>query len=89
MRVLFQFISFKRKVEMLNLIVVGGSYLFPAGRAFKLAKDAINVTNSTNPIIFTKNITLVTYFKNATKTIKKFDQKNSSFTNTIFVCLPF
>lgn len=41
---------------MLNLIVVGASYLFPAGRAFKLAKDAINVTNSTNPIIFTKNI---------------------------------
>ena len=35
------------------------TYLFPGGRALKLVKDGINVTNSTNPLILTKNITLV------------------------------
>lgn len=43
---------------MLNLIVTGATYLFPGGRrALKLVKDGINVTNSTNPLILTKNIT--------------------------------
>ena len=41
---------------MLNLIAAGATYLFPGGRALKLVKDGINVTNSTNPLILTKNI---------------------------------
>ena len=32
---------------MLNLIAAGATYLFPGGRALKLVKDGINVTNST------------------------------------------
>ena len=36
---------------MLNLIVAGATYLFPCGRALKLVKGGINVTNSTNPLI--------------------------------------
>lgn len=30
---------------MLNLIATGATYLFPGGRALKLVKDGINVTN--------------------------------------------
>ena len=44
---------------MLNLITTGVTYLFPGGRALKLVKNGINVTNSTNPLILTKNITLM------------------------------
>ena len=44
---------------MLGLIAKGATYLFPGGRALKLVRDGINVTNSTNPLIFTKNITLI------------------------------
>lgn len=44
---------------MLNLIVTGATYLFPGGRALKLVKGGINVTNSTNPLVVTKNITLI------------------------------
>jgi len=44
---------------MLNLIAAGATYLFPGDRALKLVKDGINVANSTNPLILTKNITLV------------------------------
>lgn len=44
---------------MLDLIAAGATYLFPGGRALKLVKDGINVTNSTNPLILTKNITLI------------------------------
>ena len=44
---------------MLNLIATGASYLFPGGRALKLVKNGINITNSTNPLILTKNITLM------------------------------
>ena len=44
---------------MLNLIAAGATYLFPGGRALKLVKNGINVTNSTNPLILTKNITLI------------------------------
>ena len=44
---------------MLNLITASATYLFPCGRALKLVKNGINVTNSTNPLILTKNITLV------------------------------
>ena len=44
---------------MLNWIAAGATYLFPGGRALKLVKDGVNVTNSTNPLILTKNITLM------------------------------
>lgn len=43
---------------MLNLITAGVTYLFPGGRALKLVKNGINISNSTNPLILTKNITL-------------------------------
>ena len=44
---------------MLNLITAGAAYLFPCGRALKLIKNGVNITNSTNPLILTKNITLM------------------------------
>ena len=44
---------------MLNLIAAGISWVFPSGRAVKLLKNGINVSNSTNLLIFTKNITLI------------------------------
>lgn len=34
------------------------TYLFPSGRAVKLVKNGVNIPNSTNPLIITKNITL-------------------------------
>ena len=34
------------------------TYLFPGGRALKLIKNSVNITNSTNPFQITKNITL-------------------------------
>jgi len=34
------------------------TYMFPGGRALKLIKSGVNITNSTNPVILTKNITL-------------------------------
>ena len=43
---------------MFNLITTGATYLFPGGRALKLVKNGINISNSTNPLILTKNITL-------------------------------
>lgn len=44
---------------MLNLIAAGATYVFPGGRALKLIKGGVNVTNSTNPLILAKNITLI------------------------------
>ena len=44
---------------MLNFIAAGAYYLFPGARTIKLFKNGINVTNSTNPLILTKNITLI------------------------------
>lgn len=44
---------------MLNLIATGATYLFPGGRALKLVKNTVNITNSTNPLILTKNVTLL------------------------------
>lgn len=41
--------------NMLNLV----PSIFPGVRAIKLFKKSIEVTNSTNPLIMTKNITLV------------------------------
>lgn len=34
------------------------TYMFPGGRALKLVKNGINITNSSNPLTLTKNITL-------------------------------
>jgi len=34
------------------------TYMFPGGRALKLIKNSVNITNSTNPLTLTKNITL-------------------------------
>ena len=34
------------------------TYMFPGGRAFKLVINEVNITNSTNPLILSKNITL-------------------------------
>ena len=44
---------------MLKLIAAGASYLFPGARSLKLFKYGHKVTNSTNPLIITKNITLI------------------------------
>ena len=35
------------------------AYLFPGGRALKLIKTGVNVANETNPLLKTKNVTLV------------------------------
>lgn len=43
---------------MLNLITTGATLLFPSGRTLKLIKNGVNITNSTNPLLVTKNITL-------------------------------
>lgn len=43
---------------MIDFITIGATYLFPGGRALKLVKNGVNITNSTNPLILTKNITL-------------------------------
>ena len=43
---------------MWDLITTGGTYLFLGGRALKLIKTRVNVTNSTNSLSLTKNITL-------------------------------
>jgi hypothetical protein len=43
---------------MLGLISTGATLLFPAGRALKLVKNGVGITNSTNPLVLTKNTTL-------------------------------
>lgn len=43
---------------MLNLLTQPLTYIFPGGRALKLVKDGVNITNSSNPVILAKNITL-------------------------------
>ena len=43
---------------MFHLITMGATYLFPGGRALKLFIHGVNLTNSTNPLMVTKNITL-------------------------------
>lgn len=43
---------------MFDLITGGATLLFPGGRALKLIKNGVNITNYTNPLILTKNITL-------------------------------
>lgn len=43
---------------MFQFITNAATYIFPGGRALKLVKDGVNITNSTNPLMLTKNITL-------------------------------
>lgn len=43
---------------MLGLISSGAGLVFPALRAVKLFKNGARITNSTNPLVLTKNITL-------------------------------
>lgn len=39
---------------MFQIFSSAATYLFPGGRALKLVKDGVNITNSTNPILLTK-----------------------------------
>lgn len=41
-----------------DLISIGAPYMFPCGRALKLIKNGVKITNSTNPLTLTKNVTL-------------------------------
>lgn len=34
------------------------TYMFPGGRALKLVKNGVNITNSSNPFKLTKNVTV-------------------------------
>jgi len=43
---------------MLNLITELLTYMFPGGRTVKLIKNRVTITNSSNPLVLTKNITL-------------------------------
>lgn len=43
---------------MLDLITNEATLLFPGARALKLVKNGVNITNFTNPLVLTKNITL-------------------------------
>jgi hypothetical protein len=43
---------------MFQIFSGAATYLFPGGRALKSVKGGVNITNSTNPLILTKNITL-------------------------------
>ena len=43
---------------MYQIITGAATYLFPGGRTLKLSKNGVNITNSTNPLIITKNVTL-------------------------------
>lgn len=44
---------------MLNLITAAASYVFPGARALKLVRNGVNLTNTSNPLIISKNVTLV------------------------------
>jgi hypothetical protein len=43
---------------MFDLIASGANLIFPGARALKLVKAGVTVTNSTNPLVLAKNITL-------------------------------
>lgn len=43
---------------MVGLGIVS-TYMFLGERALKLVQDGVNITNSTNPLVLTKNITLM------------------------------
>jgi len=43
---------------MLGLFTESLTYLFPGGRTLKLIKNGVSVTNSSNPVVLAKNITL-------------------------------
>ena len=41
---------------MLDIIRTGVTVIFPGGRALKLVKSGVNISNSTNPLVLAKNI---------------------------------
>ena len=43
---------------MFQIFSSAATYLFPGARALKLVKSGANITNSTSPLMLTKNITL-------------------------------
>ena len=43
---------------MWNLVSTGLTYMFPGGRTLKLVRNGVNITNSSNPLVLAKNITL-------------------------------
>ncbi len=43
---------------MLGFITESLTYLFPGGRTLKLIKSGVNITNSSNPLLLAKNVTL-------------------------------
>ena len=47
-----------QEIRMFELITTGATYWFPGGRALKLVKNGVNITNSTNPLIVIKNVRL-------------------------------
>lgn len=43
---------------MWEIFANGLTYVFPGGRALKLITTGVKITNSSNPLLLTKNITL-------------------------------
>ena len=43
---------------MLGFFTESLTYLFPGGRTLKLIKNGVSITNSSNPVVLAKNITL-------------------------------
>jgi hypothetical protein len=43
---------------MFDLITTGATYIFPGDGSLKLVKNGVNITNSTNLFVGTKNITV-------------------------------
>ena len=44
---------------MIGLIGESFTYLFPGGRALKLIKNGVNITNSSNVLIKNKRVTII------------------------------
>jgi hypothetical protein len=47
---------------MLGLIANGASLVFPGGKVVKLLKNGVAITNSINPLVLAKNITLTVLY---------------------------
>ena len=41
-----------------KLLTKGATYIFPGGRLLKLVHDGVKISNSTSPLMVTKNITM-------------------------------
>jgi len=46
-------------VRLLGGILGAVEYVFPCGKILKLARSAVNITESKNPIILAKNVTYI------------------------------